>query len=119
MSGYNLFIGRFVRATREGTAPELLVPLWYETWDGSPVPDGARLVRRRDTVLFFDELADGRGEIALTPSDGRYTFVLTRRSREDAVATTEDIPEADVPHVLDSGALGIHLVLSSAIPSGH
>lgn len=119
MTGYNLFIGRFIRADRGGKAPELPISLRYKTWDGVPLPDAALRVLRGKVVLFDDGLGDGKGEIALTRSDAPYTFVLRRRSREEAVATAWDLPEEGAPRVLASEVLGIRLELSadSATPS--
>ena len=116
MTGYNLFIGRHIQAERSEKVPEVPIRLRYATPDGSPVPDAALRVLRGKVVLFDDNLGDGKGEIALTPSDAPYTFALRRRARQEIVATAWDLPEEGAPRVLESAALGIRLELSADEP---
>lgn len=111
MSGYNLFIGRAVPTLRAGKDLEVPIPLQYGTEDGKPVVDGWLIVRRSGGAVFLDSLKDAKGVIALTPSDGPYTFVLRKGTQEDIVLEVKDLLETDVPLVLESTALGIKLVL--------
>lgn len=110
MSGYNLFVQRYVLAVNAGQEPEVPVPLTYVTADGRPVVGGDLVVRTRDRTLFTDGLEDGRGEVALTRADAPYTFVLRKGTQEEAVRTIDDLLETDVPAVLESETLGIRLV---------
>ncbi len=116
MSGYNLFVQRFITSVRAGKNPEVPVPLTYVTADGQPVPGGDLVVRTKDRTLFTDGLDDGRGEIALTASDAPYTIRLRKGVQEETVLTLEDVLEADIPLVLESAALGIRLLLDVAKP---
>ncbi len=116
MSGYNLFVGRYIEAVRNGQTPEAPIPLSYVTADGQPVATGYLLVRQRGKELFVDSLKDGKGEIALTPSDAPYTFVLRKGTQEDAVLTVSDLLDTDVPATLESDLLGIRLVLNVPTP---
>jgi hypothetical protein len=118
MSGYNLFVQRYILAVREGKEPEVPIQLLYVTADGAPIPEGELVVRMRSRSLFTDGLEDGKGEIALTPSDVPYIFSLRRGTREDVVLTMEDLLETDVPMVLESKTLGIKLVWSVPVPPG-
>ena len=111
MSGYNVFVGRYIKAVLAGSEPEVPIPLRYATADGAPVVDGDLVVRMKDQSLFVDSLADGRGEVALTPSDAPYTFLLRRGAREEVIVTVHDPLDTDIPLTLESPGLGIHLVL--------
>ena len=116
MSGYNLFVKRYILAVRGGKEPEFPIQLLYVTADNIPVPGGELVVRMRSRSLFTDGLEDGKGEIALTPSDVPYTFLLRKGTQEEVVLTMEDLLETDVPMVLESKTLGIKLVWSVPIP---
>lgn len=118
MSGYNVFLGRAIRAIRAGGSPETPLVLRYRTEDGNPVQTGYLIVKTGTKQLFLDSLKDARGEIALTPSDVPYTFVLRKDTQEDPVLTIEDLMETDVPAVLESQLLGIRLVLDVPEPPG-
>ncbi len=111
MTGYNLFVGRYVAAVRQNLPPEVPLPLTYVTADGQPVLDGYLIIRQQNRMLFVDSLKDGKGEIALTSSDAPYTFVLRKNMQEDPVLTVDDLLETDVPAKLESELLGIRLVL--------
>ena len=112
MSGYNLFCGRAMQAFRAGSEPEVPIVLAYATEDGKPVPDGDLIVRQGSRQVWVDGLKDAQGEIALTPSDAPYTFLLRRSAKEDIVATVKDLLETEIPLVLESETLGIRLVLT-------
>ncbi len=116
MSGYNLFVQRFITSVRAGRNPEVPVPLTYVTGDGQPVPGADLVVRTKDHTLFTDGLDDGRGEIALTATDAPYTIALRKAAQEETVLTLDDFLAADVPLVLESASLGIRLVLDVAKP---
>ncbi len=116
MSGYNLFVQRYIDTVRAGKNPEVPIPRTYVTADGQPVPGGDLIVRTRDRTLFTDGLDDGRGEVALTAFDAPYTITLRKGTREETVLTLPDVLEVDIPVVLESVALGIRLVLDVAKP---
>jgi len=78
--------------------------------------DGWLIVRQGAKPLFTDRLKDATGEIALTPSDAPYTFVLRKGTQEDVVLTVKDLLETDVPTVLESTQLGIKLVATVEDP---
>ena len=110
MSGMNLFVGRYIQSTRNGQAPETPIAMSWKTADGQPVVDGWLIVRQGAKPLFTDSLKDASGEIALTPSDAPYAFVLRKGTQEDVVLTVKDLLETDVPTVLESTQLGLKLV---------
>jgi len=114
MSGYNLFVQRFILCVRAGRNPEIPVSLTYLTADARPVVGGDLIVRTRDRTLFADGLEDGRGEIALTATDAPYTFALRKDAQEETVLTLDDVFETRIPKVVESPALGIRLVLDVA-----
>jgi len=85
----------------------------WTTADGNPVIDGWLIVRQRSKQIFVDGLSDCRGEIALTPSDAPYQFVLQKGPVEDVVLTMEDVPMTGTPVSLDSTLLGIKPVATA------
>ena len=99
MTGYNLFISRYVGSVRNGFAPESPVLMQWVTEDGQPLEQCWLIVRQRTRELFVDNLKDAKGEVALTPSDTPYTFVLRRGTQEDTVLTVEDLLEQEIPMV--------------------
>ena len=110
MTGYNLFIRRTMAALMNLLEPEVPIPMQWRTEDGEPVTNGALIVLQAGKQIFTDILKDAKGEVALTPSDTPYTFVLRRGTEEDVILTIEDLGETDVPLVLESEKLGIKLV---------
>ncbi len=117
MTGYNVFMGRASQAIRAGREPETPIVLRYVTEDGKPVPDADLIVRQRSRNVWIDGLKDATGEIALTPSDAPYVFLLRKGTQEDEVLKVKDLLETDVPAVLESETLGIRLVLSVPAPA--
>ena len=116
MTGYNLFCGRAIQALRDGREPETPIVLQYATEDGAPVPNADLIVRQASRLVFADSLKDAHGEIALTPTDAPYVFVLRKGTQEDEVLRVKDLLETDVPKVLESETLGIRLVLDVPAP---
>jgi len=110
MSGYNVFVGRYIETVRAGQEPELPIEMQWRTEDGKPIANGWLIVRWRSKDIFVDNLADAKGEVALTPSDVPYTFALKKGTKTDIVLEIEDLLEADVPMPLESKKLGIKLV---------
>lgn len=110
MSGFNLFISRYMTAIRSKEEPETPWPMRWRTEDGQPVLIGKLVVRHGERQVFRVSLKDGTAEVALTPSDSPYTFVLVRGDAEEAVFTTRDLTETDFPQTLESVDLGIKLV---------
>jgi hypothetical protein len=112
MSGFNVFVGRYVTAVRNSYEPETPIPMFWTTADGNPVIDGWLVVRQHNRQIFVDRLSDCKGEIALTPSDAPYEFVLKNGTKEDVVLTMENVPTTGTPVPLESTLLGIKLVAS-------
>ncbi len=110
MTGFNLFVSRYIRAVRNEQEPEIPIPMSWTTHDGKPVSYGRLVVLQGGKTVFNDSLKDARGEIALTPSDAPYVFVLRKGSDEDEVLTIRDLLETDVPMTIESERLGIKLV---------
>jgi hypothetical protein len=111
ISGYNLFMSRFMRAVKNHHKPEFPLIIHWRTGDGLPVEEGMLVVRRNSKTLFADSLEEVEGEIALTPSDTPYTFLLKRGARKETVLTVSDLRETDWPSVLTSRGLGLRVVL--------
>jgi hypothetical protein len=109
MTGYNVYVGRHIRAVRNGVEPEVPQTLAWTTQDGQPLAGAWLIVRAKGKALFVDSLKDASAEVALTPSDGPYEIVLRKRTMEDVVLTVSDL--AAIPDVLESELLGITLVL--------
>ena len=116
MTGRNLFMGRYIHVVRNGGQPETPIAMSWTTADGKPVVDGWLIVRQGAKPIFTDSLKDAKGELALTPTDAPYTFVLRKGVQEDAVLTLQDLLETDVPTVLESPTLGIKLVADMENP---
>ncbi len=110
MSGYNLFVGRFIKAVNGGKEPEFPIEMQWTTEGGIPVEQGWLIVRRSSKEIFVDSLKDAKGEVALTPSDAPYAFVLKKGRGEDVVQRIDDLLETDVPMALESRTFGIKLV---------
>ena len=72
----------------------------------------AYLIVRKEggEAIFSDNLKDAKGQVALTPSDAPYEFVLARDDKEEVVLKVRDLLETEVPAVLESTNLGIKLV---------
>src|SRR4030067_1311749 len=85
----------------------------WTTADGNPVIDGWLIVRQHGKQIFVDSLSDCRGEIALTPSDAPYEFVLKKGTMEDVVPTMEDVSTTGTFIPLESALLGIKLIAST------
>jgi hypothetical protein len=102
MSGFNVFVGRYVTAVRNSYEPETPVPMSWTTADGNPVIDGWLIVRQHSKQIFVDRLSDSKGEIALTPSDAPYEFVLKKGTKEDVVLKMENVPTTGIPVPLES-----------------
>ncbi len=116
MSGYNLFVGRFIAAVNAGREPELPIEMQWTTEGSVPVDQGWLIVRRSSKDIFVDSLKDAKGEVALTPSDAPYTFILKKGGREEVVQRIDDLLETDVPMTLESRELGIKLVADVQVP---
>ena len=117
MTGYNVFVKRHIEAQQNDMVPEIPIVMRWKTADGQPVEHGKLLVSQGNRPLFNDSLKDAKGEVALTPSDVPYTFVLKKGTQEENVLTIRDLGETDVPMVLESKTLGIKLVADVQAPS--
>ena len=116
MTGYNLFVKRCIAAFENEVEPEVPIPMQWRTEDGQPVTNGKLIVLQGGKQVFNDSLKDAKGEVALTPSDAPYTFVLRKGTEEDAVLTVRNLLDTDVPMVLESKTLGIKLVADVQAP---
>lgn len=116
MSGYNVFVGRYIKAVNDGQEPEFPIEMQWTTEGSISVDRGWLIVRRHSSEIFVDSLKDARGEVALTPSDAPYAFVLKKGTREDEVLTIDDLLETDVPMALESKTLGIKLIADVQVP---
>ncbi len=110
MSGYNVFMGRYIKAVHAGQEPEFPIEMQWKTEDGRPVGNGWLIVQWRSKSIFVDNLGDAKGEVALTPSDAPYTFTLKKGTETEVVLKIKDLLETDVPMPLESKRLGIRLV---------
>jgi len=104
MTGFNLFVSRYVDAAWNGREPEVPVRLEVRTPDGGPIPDGSLIVRRGGQTLVHASLERGRAEIALTASDAPYTFVPRRGANEETVGTIQRVRGPAVPVVVRTEA---------------
>jgi hypothetical protein len=116
ISGYNLFVRRYIKAVRAGLEPEWPIEMQWRTEDGQPIEDGWLIVQWRSKDIFVDCLEDAKGEVALTPSDAPYTFVLKKGRQKETVRRITDLGETDVPMTLESKTLGIKLVADVQAP---
>ena len=110
MTGYNVFLGRYIERVRKGLEPEEPIEMEWHTSDGKPVLDGWLIVRHGGKDLFKDHLEDCRAVVALTPSDAPYVFVLVRGGKEDIVMTMGDMRGIEVPLIVESRLLEVKLV---------
>ena len=118
MSGCNLFVRRYFAAKRAKLVPEVPIIMNWKTEDGQPVEGGELAVIQGGRQIFIDELEDAKGQIALTPSDAPYVFVLRKDMDEDIVLEVRDLLETEVPMTLESKRLGIKLVADLPEPPG-
>ncbi len=116
MTGYNLFVKRHIEAQMNDMVPEVPIVMRWKTADGQPVEHGKLIVLQGNNQVFNDSLKDAVGEVALTPSDAPYTFMLKKGTQEENVLTIRDLGETDVPMVLESKTLGIKLVADVQAP---
>ncbi len=112
-TGYHVFLGRANDALVAGHPIETPVRMAW-TLEGGPVEKGWLLVRRGRIVLFEPKLAGPTVEVALTPSDAPYTFVLVKAAQEDEVLTLTRDAVTGAPPILESATLGIKLVSKAA-----
>jgi len=110
MTGFNVFIGRYMRAAGDGREVELPAVMRWRTEGGQSMPDARLVVVHNGRHVFNDDLGDGVIEVALTRSDAPYNFELRRGTREEVVRVYEKDVEADLLAVLESQALGIKLI---------
>ena len=116
VSGFNVYVGRYIAAVRSSYTPEEPIVMAWNTEDGNPIADAWLIVRHSNRQIFVDNLSDCMGEVALTPADAPYVFVLKKGNTEDVVLSMEDLLEAETPMVLESKLLGIRLVASVQTP---
>jgi len=110
MSGFNLFISRYVTAVREEEEPETPIEASYVTSDHKPIQIGKLAIKAGGQEICSVSLKSGRAVVALTISDSPYTFILRRGRAEEAVLKVRDLSENGVPKILESERLGIKLV---------
>jgi hypothetical protein len=110
MSGFNLFISRYVKAVRAGEEPETPVEMRWKTAGGKLFEDGDLIVLAGKREVFRVGLGEGRAEVALTQSDSPYFFVLKNGVAREEVLEIRDLAKAGVPRVLESKKLGVRLV---------
>ncbi len=110
MTGFNLFISRYVGAVRRNEEPETPVEMRWKTADGAPLEDCRLIVLAGKREVFSINLDKGKAEVALTPSDSPYTFVLRMRKEEEEILEIRNLLAAGVPKVLESEEHGIRLV---------
>jgi len=110
MSGFNLFISRYVRAVRDEEEPEVPTEMRWRTAGGKPVEKGELIVLAGRREVFRVNLKGGVAEAALTDRDSPYTFVLKEGTVREEVLEISDLVKAGVPQVLESKKLGIKLV---------
>jgi len=116
MTGYNLFISRYIAAVKNEREPEVPLIVSWKPEDMGQAQGCASSVLLGQRLIFSLMLSDGGGEIALTRSDAPYEFAFRRGGGEDKVRLSADamIPGGSV--ILKSGELGIGLVLSVKSP---
>ncbi len=112
MSGYNLFIKRWLEAHTVGV-DEVKLPVVFEaTSVEGPDLDGCWLILRKGRkTLFQENLSDGNGNVAMSVQDVPYDIVLRRAGLEEIVETIHDVLEIDVPMTVESETLGLRVVL--------
>ena len=118
ISGFNLFVLRYMRAAKSRQTLELPLIIRWRTEDGLPVEEGMLVVRKGGRQLFADSLEETEGEIALTPSDTPYTFVLKRRQARESALDVDDLQEMGRSFALLGRRLGIRLILDIAPSPG-
>ena len=118
ISGFNLFILRYMRAAKSRQNLELPLIIRWSTEDGLPVVEGRLIVRKGGRQLFADSLKEPEGVIALTPSDTPYEFVRKRRAVRESALEVNSPEEMEPSIVLVGRRLGIRLILEIASGPG-
>jgi len=114
MSGYNLFIKRWLEAHKVGDA-EVRLPVVFEgTAVDSDLSECWFILRRGRKTLCFEELADGSFNVPMSVQDVPYDIVLRRAGLEEVVETVYDVLEIDVPMTVESEMLGLSVTLDFA-----
>jgi len=112
MTGYNLFISRYIAAVKDEREPEVPLIVSWKPEDAGQAQGCTSSVFLGQRLLFSLRLSEGGGEIALTRSDAPYEFAFRRGGGEDRVRLSADalVPGGSV--TLRSDQVGIGLVLS-------
>lgn len=111
MSGYNLFLSKWMESHTRGEEPTLPLILAGTPLEGD---DGWFILRQGKTSLFECPLADAF-EIALTVEDAPFDFVLRLGGVEDVI-TIENVSSLGLPVTLEGLGLKVRLDLSKGAP---
>ena len=109
MTGYNLFVGRYVKALRSGLEPELPVAIRWTVLRPAIPDDGWLAVRNWRVQIFKDDLRNRNGEIPLTPSDRPYRIVLSGAGQRDVELEINRLLDAPMPILLENEKLSLKL----------
>lgn len=116
MTGFNLFISRFIRASTAGHEPEMpeQVDLRFQNL---PLGDSCSLAVRKDgRSIFSVGIESASAEIPLTRLDVPYVFVLFVGTSDELAVELIRLPEAGVPVVLEHKQTGIRLTVIVRAP---
>ena len=111
ISGYNLFVSRYVKAVRRGETPEFPVMMSWTVDGRKRVKYGLMIISRGSKRTITCDLKKAGGVFVLTPSDAPYIFTLGKGSEKEKVLVVDDLLGTEVPLVLESDRLGIRIIL--------
>jgi len=109
MSGYNLFVGRYIEAVRGGQEPEAPMEITWRVTDGSSSKNASLIVTHHGRTIFGERLDGKLVKVALTRKDVPYNFIFRTNGQEEEILRVVRALELPEMAVLKSPALGIRL----------
>ena len=85
ISGYNLFVGRYLDAVRGGGKPEVPAAVTWNVLSRRVSRSCVLVVRRGARHLYTEQLRGRKGEFALTSSDAPYVFAIKEAGHDETV----------------------------------
>ena len=111
MSGFNVFVGRYLKALRNGDEPEVPKTVRWTVLSGNLPENSHIVIYCNGRHILSVSLDDRDGEIALTYSDRPYMVAMESAIGDERIMTIEGLFETGAPITLKSRSLGIEIRL--------
>ena len=109
VSGYNIFLERYLFAVKVGEVPEIATVLRWRRETAEPRPDLVLDVLKDEQPHFSFPLKAAEGELALTRSDVPYRFFVRRGKVTLFCWTMETLDESTLPAPFEAEGVRIRL----------